>query len=378
MNLYIIKIEEKYFKNLLRYHIKIVKIRKKDNYYYLYLDYDNYQKISKLKKIYNFELVDYQGYIKYKLLFKKYFLFLIIFFLGLNLIIFLSNIIFEIDIKTNDLELQELVLEELDKYNIKKYKFVKNYQEKEKIKELILENNKDKLEWLEITRIGSCYVINLEKRIINNFDLDNKPRDIVASKNAILMEIKAKSGSIIKKLNDYVKKGEVVVTGRITHKDEVVDLVKADAIIYGETWYTVHVSYPIAYYDKTYTGKAKKRISLTIFNKKINFFNRDNYLEEEIQEKKILYHKFLPLKFSYEKVLEIEKIDSIYTPEEAYVKAFNLAREKMIKALAEDSKILDQKKLKFIINDSTIDMDVFFKVYENITSYQSIEEIMGE
>ena len=90
------------------------------------------------------------------------------------------------------------------------------------------------------------------------------------------------------------------------------------------------------------------------------------------------YHKFLPLKFSYEKVLEIEKIDSIYTPEEAYVKAFNLAREKMIKALAEDSKILDQKKLKFIINDSTIDMDVFFKVYENITSYQSIEEIMGE
>ena len=54
MNLYIIKIEEKYFKNLLRYHIKIVKIRKKDNYYYLYLDYSNYQKISKLKKIYNF------------------------------------------------------------------------------------------------------------------------------------------------------------------------------------------------------------------------------------------------------------------------------------------------------------------------------------
>ena len=68
MNLYIIKIEEKYFKNLLRYHIKIVKIRKKGNYYYLSLDHNNYQKISKLKKIYNFELVDYQGYIKYKLL----------------------------------------------------------------------------------------------------------------------------------------------------------------------------------------------------------------------------------------------------------------------------------------------------------------------
>ena len=50
MNLYIIKIEEKYFKNLLRYHIKIVKIRKKDNYYYLSLDHSNYQKISKLKK----------------------------------------------------------------------------------------------------------------------------------------------------------------------------------------------------------------------------------------------------------------------------------------------------------------------------------------
>ena len=41
--------------------------------------------------------------------------------------------------------------------------------------------------------------------------------------------------------------------------------------------------------------------------------------------------------------------------------------------LLEDSKILDQKKLKFVVKNSTIDLDVFFKVYENITSYQEIE-----
>ena len=32
-----------------------------------------------------------------------------------------------------------------------------------------------------------------------------------------------------------------------------------------------------------------------------------------------------------------------------------------------NDKILNQKKLKLIVNNSTIDIDIFFKVYENIT-----------
>ena len=371
-NIYIVKIEEKYFSKLIKYHINILKIKKIKNYYLLYLDFLNYEKLLKFKNIFELELIGYKGLIQYKLLFKKYFLFISFFVLALIYLVFLSNIIFKIEVKTEDQEIANLVLKELEKRDISIHKRAVSFSKKESIREDILKNNKDKLEWLEITRVGSTYVVNVEKRIINEMDTDDTPQDIVALKNAIILKIEAKEGSIVKKLNDYVKKGDVIVTGSITHNDEVVDLVRADAIIYGETWYNVHVSYPYAYYEKTYTGNSKKRLSITLFNKKINLFDNSEYKEEEILEQKILYHKFLPFSFSLETVKEVVIRDEVYTPEEAAMMAISEAKEKILSTLPKDSKILSQKKLKIIVNDSTIEVDVFFKVYENITDTKKI------
>ena len=377
-NIYIVKIDEKYFKRLISYHIYINKIKKQNNYYLLYLDFDNYEKINKFKKIYNIEFVGYKGLVKYKYLLKKHYPFFIMAIFGISLIIFLSNIIFQIDIKTEDKEIKELISKELNSRGISLYKFVKRYEDKENIKKEILNNNKDKLEWIEITREGSKYIVEVEKRIINKENTDTTPRNIVALKNAIILSIEARNGSIVKKLNDYVKKGDVIVSGEITHKDEVVDLVRADAVIYGETWYNVHVSYPIAYQEKKYTGNTKTRLGLTLFTKKYNLFDKTPYKNEEIKETNIFKHQFLPLKLSFEKVYEVIDEDNIYTVDEACEEAVKLARSKILAKLPKDSKILSQKKLKIIVNNSTIDVDVFFKVYENITDTKEIEKKLGD
>ena len=55
----------------------------------------------------------------------------------------------------------------------------------EKIKKHIHKEFKDNIEWLEITREGTKYVVNVEERIINEIKNDNVPRDIIASKNAM-------------------------------------------------------------------------------------------------------------------------------------------------------------------------------------------------
>ena len=62
------------------------------------------------------------------------------------------------------------------------------------------------------------------------------------------------------------------------------------------------------------------------------------------------------------------------TFDEAIDKAVLLAREKMLMQLSDDEEILYEKKLKTTQNNSTIIVEVFFKVYENITSYQEILE----
>ena len=60
--------------------------------------------------------------------------------------------------------------------------------------------------------------------------------------------------------------------------------------------------------------------------------------------------------------------------DEAVDKAMALAREKLMLQLQDDEKILYEKKLKTTQNNSTIVVTVFFKVYENITAYEEIQE----
>ena len=375
--IYIVKLNKKYLSKIIRLHIYFEEKKEKQDNCYLYIDLENYDKLKKYKHIYPYELIGYKGIKKYQLLIKKYALFFILTLIGIGFLFTLSNMIFKIEIKTNDLEIKELLESNLEKYDIKLFHFMKSFSKKEEIKNKILKENKDRLEWLEITRIGCKYIINVEERILNNIDDNKTPQDIVALKNAIILSIDARSGSIVKKLNDYVKKGEVIVTGKLTHNEEVVDLVRSEAVIYGETWYNIHISYPLAYYEKTYTGNKNIRYKFTFLNNTFNLLG-NSYQEEDVLENKIFYHPFLPIKFSKEEVKEVVLIDDVYTVEEATSLAISKAREKLLSTLAEDSKILSEKKLKIIVNNSTIDVDVFFKVYENITDFKEIIVEEGE
>lgn len=373
-NIYVLQIEnKKILKKLIKYQIYFEKIIYKDNYILIEVDYHNYCNVLKYKKLFNISLVSIKGINRYKYLLKKYSLFFISNLVGLFLILFLSNIIFDVKIMTNDKEIYDLLKNELNYYKISKYNFVKSFNDKEEIKKQILDDNKDKLEWMEITRSGSTYIINVERRIINDIREDDIKQNVVSSKNAFIKEIRASSGSIVKKINDYVNKGDIIVSGTIMKNDEIKDYVKADAIVYGETWYNVRVTLPINYYVKTYTGKSKKRFTVNYLDKKIKLFNFSEYDNEEIKEKVLFESHLLPLSFNFDTYYEIEETTDILTDDKVWDIAFNIAKEKLLSTLKDDSKIISQKKLKLRVKESTIEVDVFIKAYENITDYQQIE-----
>ena len=88
--------------------------------------------------------------------------------------------------------------------------------------------------------------------------------------------------------------------------------------------------------------------------------------------KKFFFKDFFSLfsiKFNtvYESVLNDKDISSI---------AVSYARDKISNNLRDGEYIISQKKLKTTINNSTISTEIFFKVYENISSSLnfSIEE----
>ena len=58
--------------------------------------------------------------------------------------------------------------------------------------------------------------VRIEERKINTTEEIYQYQSVVASKNAIITEIQALKGEKVKNINDYVKKGDTIISGYIT------------------------------------------------------------------------------------------------------------------------------------------------------------------
>ena len=372
---YIIKLSnKKYLKRLLNYKVHFYKIKYQKDICFLYVNYDDYKKLIKYKDIYGLSLYKITGLEKYKMIIKDNIIFSISIIIGIIFLYTLSNIIFDVKIMTNKKDLVKIINKELEEVNLKKYRFIKSFNEKEIIKNKILNDYKDKIEWLEIDRVGTKYYVRVLERIIKKEENDNNYQNIVARKNAVIKEIKASSGEVIKKVNDYVNKGDVVISGLIKKNDEIKKIVEAKGSVYGETWYIVKVILPRTYNDITDTKNIYTRFSLNIFNKRIILFNKNKYGLVKYIDHPIISSNLLPFSLNKTEIIEQKDETYFYTYQEALDKGLSLAKEKLVHDLKGDSKILFQKKLKLYEENSTINIEVFFKVYEDITDYRKIDE----
>ena len=239
---------------------------------YIKIYYKDYAKIKKIKSIYEIKIINRYGKLKIKDFFKKNRYILISIFFGIGVIYFLSMIVFDIEVIHSNKDIRTLITNELKNYGIHKYIIKKSYNEIEKIEDKILENNKDRLEWIEITENGSYYIVRVEERKIKNDTNTDSNNNIVSKKNAIITSIIANKGEKVKKINDYVSAGDVIISGSITKPDGSVIISGASGKVCGEVWYNVRVDYPLVYKEETLTGKVEDVLTLNIFNKKYYYF----------------------------------------------------------------------------------------------------------
>ena len=350
--------------------INIYEVNKKAKELCIVVDSEGYKKIKKIKTSYDIEIIGVSGLLKIKEVFNKYFFFILFFCLGIGLNIFLSNLIFEVEVVHSNKYIQELIYKDLESLGISKYKFKVSFEEKEKIVSEILKKEKNDIEWLEIEEIGTKYVVQVEQRKLNSTEDTCSNRNIVAKKNAIILSIQADSGEVVKKKLDYVLKDEVIISGVIYNKEDVVSNKCAVGKVYGEVWYQVDVELPTKYYEVNLTGKTTKRISFNFLDKKIILFGGyDTYKESNIIT---IGNKLLPVSLSFSKFLETNEKQVSYTLDNCSDEALKIAEEKLKLKLGEDDSILSKKVLKKQLKNSKILVEVFFKVKEDITSYKDI------
>lgn len=364
---------ERFIKRLKSNNIDLLKIEKiKYNEINITVYKRDYERIIELKTVYDINKLDIYGIIKIREVISIYKYIIAFIVLGVFILIFLSNIIFNIEVIHTDSEVRQFLLKELENYGLKKYKFKKNYDEIQEIKNSILEKYKDKIEWLEIEESGTTYIVRLEERIIPDNVLENEKQNVVAGKSAIIKNIIAENGEVVKNINDYVEKGDIVISGNIYLNETVKDTIRASGRIYGEVWYNVTVEYPYIYSEIKEKDNYQDVYVLKFLNKSLELtFNR--FKDKRVEEDIILYHPIVPISFVKQRQKEVETISLVLTSDEAKDKAIEEAINKMNEKLDDDEKILDYKLLKFDIKDDKVVLEMFFTVYENITSYSKIE-----
>lgn len=370
---------ERFLKRLKSNNIEILKIiYVSKNEINIKIYKEDYDKVLSLKTIYEIDIIDYYGGIRIKnnLLNNKFIIISIL--VALICIYIVTNMIFYIDVVTNDSNMKNTLESDLEELGISKYKFKKSYTELQEIKQEILSRHKEEIEWLEIENIGTKYIIRYEPRIINEEKEETPLRHIIASTDAVISDISISSGQIVKDVNSYVKKGDIIVSGYITLNGNVKDTVSSNGTVYGETWYKVTVTYPYKYYEETITGNKKNVIVIKLLNKEIELFNFNKYKTKSIKETNILKNNLLPISIVKQQQLETNIIDEDNTEEEVIDKAVTLAKEKIESNLKEKEYVKDYKILNKVKNKDSITLNIFFSVIKDITEYQQIEEYIEE
>lgn len=329
---------------------------------YLYLKVSQ-EALPRLEKIVKFQITKKYG-ILYLLQFLKINLFnFYIITLFLIFSILLSQLTAKVFIIHSNQELRNILDKELKDQGLKTLSFKKNYYELQKIKNNILQKYKEQLEWIEIIREGMNYYVKVQDRIITELNPTSKFCHVYATKEGMITRIISSTGQAIKNINNYVRPDEIIISGEISSNEEVKAQVCASGKVYAETWYNISITMPKKQIVKEYTEQVRYNFYLETpkFQQKILRSRLEKFDDQNKLLLKVGDYRFYLQK---ERAYIIHEVE--YTDQEIIDHINQEIKKKLDIKLKDDYQILSQKVLKKSINDSTIYIETFVTVEEQI------------
>lgn len=353
----------RFIKKCIDNSINLYNISYKKDKIVVLIDVKDYLKIKRLNYYSKIRVVKYDGMLNIKKIIKDNMFYISVIFLSFIWMNLLTNYIVDIEIIHSNSGVRRLLKEELDKNNVKKFSLAYSFEELDSITKKILADNKNNLEWVSIKKDGMKYIVRAEERIIKGEEVSDKPRDIVASKDAYITKVISSKGNVLVRQGEYVKKGTVLISGKITLYEDVKGVTSASGSVYGNVWYESVVEIPKEISSERLTGK--KRYNLNVGNKILLRNKYQNFRQKNIKEIKIFG---LKIKFYKEEEVEIIKTKT----DDEY--ALRRLKEEFDKKLNGKGEITYQKVLKKEENNSTIKYRVFVITNELINAYSYFEE----
>ncbi|WP_404453497.1 sporulation protein YqfD [Oceanobacillus kapialis] len=309
--------------------------------------------------------------------------------LSMFLILFLSNIIWEVKITGVPKDIEEKISKQLEKDGIHPGAWIFSLKSPNEIQQQLVKDVPELL-WVGVEQKGTTFTLEGVEKIIVEEEEPVGPRDLVATKKGVIKKMYVSNGVAQVQVNDYVEPGDTLVSGVINDstteeekedkgEEENRELVAADGEIIATTWYEVNVTAPLQTSSENLTGDKEKKFSLKTgdFQLPIWGFGTPDYeaIHRETNETPIQFLKWeLPIHF-VETILSEKTYTNVERSKEDSIKAgIEQAKQELALQLGPEAVIVSEKVLHETIENGKVKLNLYINVEENIAKAQPLSQ----
>lgn len=197
-----------------------------------------------------------------------------------------SQYILDVRIEGTNKETNKEVLEVLSDFHIDIGDKKRSYQELNEIYDSLKDHFKQDIDYLNIYQSGSVLVIKYTNSVGAKKE-ELSFENLYASKDGVIQKIDVSQGNILVEVNDFVKKGDLLVENTIISTNDETKIIPVKGHIYAYTYQTYVAKLNAAKVDK---ADAFHYLLFTIRNQigKINKIDSEKVVEYGIIDKQIV------------------------------------------------------------------------------------------
>ena len=296
------------------------------------------------------------------------------------MIMFFSSHVMGIDITGNERISTEKILNSLKDFGIYTCAPIKTIDRRQVQNKMV--TRFDEISWIGVNIRGSRVYIEVRERIDTEEGIPlDKPCDLIAKEDGIIDLLNVREGQSLVKRNEFVEKGDLLVSGAVDSLKKGIRYVHSYGEIYAITERNLSGEYDLQFKERKNTGEYKNKYSVKILGRNINLFLKKEpefkIYETKKDVKEIsLYKNLLPTIY-IEKTAYAEQTEILVkkTEKEIYEKAKKELSEEIKKTFSDSTEILNISSTCEKINENKIKVFVNFKLREDIATERAIDKI---
>ena len=222
--------------------------------------------------------------------------------------------------------------------------------------------------WASVNIEGSTATVNISESLSTEKS-DKSPCNLVASNDGIIERLEVTEGTVVAKVGQTVKAGDLLVSGITEYKDSSMKFGRSSGKVYAKTERTITYMATFVQSEKVYLGEPKKRTVLSFFgiNMPLYLGSLKGNFERTTELKRLeWYGAYLPITLTEARFLKVDTraflIDEAVARELAELKLNELEQRELI-----DCEILS-KSVEYTVLEKGVEVRATYSLREILQS----------